>query len=74
MSEHKIKMVLRKEQKWGRDLFYPVNRDDVWILGLLRQKSMTRENINFLKMTNRFEFELKPVSYTHLTLPTNREV
>ena len=51
MSEHKIKMVLRKEQKWGRDLFYPVNRDDVWILGLLRQKSMTRENINFLKMT-----------------------
>jgi len=52
-------MVLRKEQKWGRDLFYPVNRDDVWILGLLRQKSMTRENINFLKMTNRFEFELK---------------
>ena len=59
MSEHKIKMVLRKEQKWGRDLFYPVNRDYVWILGLLRQKSMTRENINFLKMTNRFEFELK---------------
>ena len=59
MNEHKIKMVLRKEQKWGRDLFYPVYRDDVWILGLLRQKSMTRENINFLKMTNRFEFELK---------------
>ena len=32
------------------------------------------QSINIFETQEEFNFNLKPVSYTHLTLPTNREV
>ena len=55
---NKIKILLKKETNYGRDLFYPVNDEDKWITIIQNQKSLTKDDINYLKSTNRFEFEL----------------
>ena len=59
MSEQKINIVVRKETNYGRDLFYPVKEEDQWITIIQNQKSLTKDDINYLKSTNRFEFELQ---------------
>jgi len=56
---NKIKILLKKETNYGRDLFYPVNEEDKWITIIQNQKSLTKDDINYLKSTNRFEFELE---------------
>ena len=59
MSEQsKIKIIVKKETNYGRDLFYPVNEEDKWITIIQNQKSLTIDDINYLKSTKRFEFEL----------------
>ena len=56
---NRIKILLKKETNYGRDLFYPVNEEDKWITIIQNQKSLTKDDINYLKSTNRFEFELE---------------
>ena len=60
MSEQsKIHIVVRKSGKWGKDLYYVVNKDDCWLLIIYGQQALTKHNIDYLKMTNRFSFELE---------------
>jgi len=59
MDEQKINIVVRKETNYGRELFYPVKEEDQWITIIQNQKSLTKDDINYLKSTNRFEFELQ---------------
>ena len=56
---NKIKILLKKETNYGRELFYPVKKEDEWITIIQNQKSLTKDDINYLKSTNRFEFELQ---------------
>ena len=56
---NKIKILLKKETNYGRDLFYQVKEEDQWITIIQNQKSLTKDDINYLKSTNRFEFELQ---------------
>jgi hypothetical protein len=56
---NKIKILLKKETNYGRDLFYPVNEEDKWITIIQNQKSLTKDDVNYLKSTNRFSFELE---------------
>ena len=59
MSEQsKIHIVLRKKERWGRPLFYPVNQKDVWITVIQGQTSLTKHDVDYLKQTGRFTFEL----------------
>ena len=59
MSEQStIHMVLRKKERWGRPLFYPVNKKDVWITVIQGQTSLTEHDVKYLKDTGRFTFEL----------------
>ena len=56
---NKIKILLKKETNYGRDLFYPVKEEDQWITIIQNQKSLTKDDINYVKSTNRFEYELQ---------------
>jgi hypothetical protein len=51
--------MLRKLNKYGRDLYYVVNKDDCWLPVIYGQEALTKHNIDYLKMTNRFSFELE---------------
>ena len=55
----KIKIVVTKQQNYGRDLFYIENEKDKWLSNIYNQKSLTKDDINYLKSTGHFEFELK---------------
>ena len=60
MSEQsKIHIVVRKSGKWGKDLYYVVNKDNCWLPIIYGQQALTKHNIDYLKMTNRFSFELE---------------
>ncbi|QGZ17883.1 hypothetical protein HTVC103P_gp15 [Pelagibacter phage HTVC103P] len=59
MSEQsKIHIVLRKEQKWGRTLYYTTKKEDIWLPLIHNQQSLTKHNVDYLKQTGRFTFEL----------------
>ena len=52
MSEQStIHMILRKKERWGRPLFYPVNKKDVWITTIQGQTSLTEHDVKYLKNT-----------------------
>ena len=60
MSEQsKIHIMVRKQNKYGKDLYYVVNKDDCWLPVIYGQEALTKNNIDYLKMTNRFSFELE---------------
>ena len=60
MSEQsKIHIMVRKQNKYGKDLYYVVNKDDCWLPVIYGQQALTKRNIDYLKMTNRFSFELE---------------
>lgn len=60
MSEQStIHIMLRKKESWGRPLYYPVNKEDVWITVIQGQEALTKHNVDYLKQTGRFTFELE---------------
>jgi len=61
MSEQStIHIVLRKKERWGTPLYYPVYNKDVWITVIHKgQTSLTEHNVKYLKQTGRFTFELE---------------
>jgi len=60
MSEQsKINIIVKKESNYGRHLYYPVNKDDEWITIIQNQKSLTQDDVAYLKSTGRFTFELE---------------
>ena len=59
MSEQsKIHMVLRKDKNYGRVLYYTTKREDVWLPLIHKQQSLTQHDVDYLKQTGRFTFEL----------------
>ena len=58
-EQSKIHIMLRKLNKYCRDLYYVVNKDDCWLPVIYGQEALTKHNIDYLKMTNRFSFELE---------------
>ena len=54
-----INIIVRKENSYGRYLYYPVNKDDEWITIIQNQKSLTQDDVAYLKSTGRFTFEIK---------------
>jgi hypothetical protein len=54
----KLHFVLRKDNKWGRTLYYTTRKEDEWLPVIHNQQSLTQHNIDYLKMTGRFTFEL----------------
>jgi len=59
MSEQSIiHMVLRKDVKWGRVLYYTTKKEDVWLPVIHNQQSLTQHDVDYLKQTGRFTFEL----------------
>ena len=59
MSEQStIHIVLRKDKQYGRTLYYTTKKEDVWLPLIHNQQSLTQHNIDYLKMTGRFSFEL----------------
>ena len=60
MSEQsKINIIVKKETNYGRHLYYPVNKKDEWITIIQNQKSLTQDDVAYLKSTGRFTFELE---------------
>ena len=53
-----INIIVRKENSYGRYLYYPVNKDDEWITIIQNQKSLTQNDVAYLKSTGRFTFEI----------------
>ena len=53
-----INIIVRKENSYGRYLYYPVNKEDEWITIIQNQKSLTQDDVAYLKSTGRFTFEL----------------
>jgi hypothetical protein len=51
--------MVRKINKYGKDLYYVVNKDDCWLPVIYGQQALTKHNIDYLKMTNRFSFEVE---------------
>ena len=58
-SKDKINIIVRKETNYGRHLYYPVNKDDEWITIIQNQKSLTQDDVAYLKSTGRFTFEIE---------------
>ena len=54
-----INIIVRKENSYGRYLYYPVNKDDEWITIIQNQKSLTQNDVAYLKSTGRFTFEIE---------------
>ena len=50
--------MLRKDKQYGRTLYYTTKKEDVWLPLIHNQQSLTQHNIDYLKMTGRFTFEL----------------
>ena len=60
MSEQStIHIVLTKANKWGRTLYYTTKKEDVWLPVIYNQQSLTQHNVDYLKQTGRFTFELE---------------
>ena len=60
MSEQsKIHIMVRKLNKYGKDLYYVISKEDCWLPVIYGQQALTKHNIDYLKMTNRFSFELE---------------
>ena len=60
MSEQStIHIVLRKDIKWGRTLYYTTKKEDVWLPVIHNQQSLTQHDVDYLKQTGRFTFELE---------------
>ena len=59
MSEQSIiHMVLRKAKNYGRVLYYTTKKEDVWLPVIHKQQSLTQHDVDYLKQTGRFTFEL----------------
>ena len=59
MSEQsKIHMVLGKDKNYGRVLYYTTKKEDVWLPVIHKQQSLTQHDVDYLKQTGRFTFEL----------------
>ena len=59
MSEQsKIHMVLRKDKNYVRVLYYTTKKEDVWLPVIHKQQSLTQHDVDYLKQTGRFTFEL----------------
>ena len=58
-SKDKINIIVRKETNYGRHLYYPVNKDDEWITIIQNQKSLTQDDVAYLKSTGHFHFEIE---------------
>ena len=57
MSEQStIHIVLRKDNKWGRTLYYTTKKEDVWLPLIHNQQSLTQHDVDYLKQTGRFTF------------------
>ena len=54
-----INIIVRKENSQGRYLYYPVNKEDEWITIIQNQKSLTQDDVAYLKSTGRFTFEIE---------------
>jgi len=54
-----INIIVRKENSYGRYLYYPVNKEDEWITIIQNQKSLTQDDVAYLKSTGRFTFEIE---------------
>ena len=54
-----INIIVRKENSYGRYLYYPVNKEDEWITIIQNQKSLTQDDVDYLKSTGRFTFEIE---------------
>ena len=54
-----INIIVRKENSYGRYLYYPVNKEDEWITIIQNQKSLTQNDVAYLKSTGRFTFEIE---------------
>lgn len=54
-----INIIVRKETNYGRYLYYPVNKEDEWITIIQNQKSLTQDDVAYLKSTGRFTFEIE---------------
>ena len=54
-----INIIVRKENSYGRYLYYPVNKEDEWITIIQNQKSLTKDDVAYLKSTGRFTFEIE---------------
>ena len=61
MSEQsKIHIVLRKKNKYGVEIYIMYKeKDDIWLPLYMVKKSLTKHNIDYLKQTGRFTFELQ---------------
>ena len=58
-KQSKINIIVRKENSYGRYLYYPINKEDEWITIIQNQKSLTQDDVAYLKSTGRFSFELE---------------
>ena len=54
-----INIIVRKENSYGRYLYYPVNKEDEWITIIQNQQSLTQNDVAYLKSTGRFTFEIE---------------
>jgi hypothetical protein len=54
-----INIIVRKENSYGRYLYYPINKEDEWITIIQNQKSLTQDDVAYLKSTGRFTFEIE---------------
>jgi len=54
-----INIIVRKENSYGRYLYYPVKKEDEWITIIQNQKSLTQNDVAYLKSTGRFTFEIE---------------
>ena len=54
-----INIIVRKENSYGRYLYYPVNKEDELITIIQNQKSLTQDDVAYLKSTGRFTFEIE---------------
>jgi len=54
----KLHFVLRKDKSYGRVLYYTTRKEDVWLPLIHNQQSLTQHDVDYLKQTGRFTFEL----------------
>ena len=75
-SENSNEIVVSVFKTMERKLFYYIMMPAMflsWLFGLILISLIGFENLSNLWLQLKFVFVI-PVSYTHLTLPTNREV
>ena len=60
--------------KRNLDSFETFNKNNMRILSELSRSRDGENPLSFPDLINQGTFDLEPVSYTHLPLPTNREV